>query len=58
MADARRGFWVRLTAGKLEVCAGREGDDVYVSVPVDGKQLAGLQEAVRALEWALEMAAP
>lgn len=31
--DGRRGLWARVTDKGIELCAGREGDDAYVSLP-------------------------
>ena len=30
--DARRGLWYREAGGALEICAGREGDDVHLMI--------------------------
>jgi len=37
----RRGIWFRYSASadRLEVCGGREGDDFYVDLRVDGNSL-------------------
>lgn len=32
----RRAVWIRLSPGRVEFCAGREGDDTYVEIPLDG----------------------
>ncbi len=35
ISSLRRGIWARINEETVEFCGGREGDDVYFSVPVD-----------------------
>lgn len=62
--DGRRGVWIREHADergllvKVEVCAGREGDDWHVELvagqPVDGRDLRALEDCLSTLRWVLE----
>lgn len=64
--DGRRGLWIREHADergllvKVEVCAGREGDDEHVELvagqPVDGRDLRAIEDCLSTLRWVLEMA--
>jgi len=64
--SGRRGLWTRTTktdeglVTKFEVCAGREGDDYYVSLEagqeLDSLTLYELAEALSGYRWAVEMA--
>lgn len=55
----RRSLWVRLDDNKIELCAGREGDDAYAVIYFSGgmgpQELAALRDVVETAEWALEM---
>ena len=51
MADSRRGLWIRETDGKIEVCGGREGDDVYLSFSVGETLTAEHLRTFRDLMW-------
>lgn len=54
--DACRGVWYRMpSAEELEVCAGRDGDDVYLRVRKDevpGATFDALVAVMQAGEWA------
>lgn len=60
--DGRRGLWLRfnLPTGKLEVCAGREGDDAYVVLSVGKrltqKKLTSLIDCLLTLQFSAELA--
>ena len=51
----RRGLWMRVGEGKVEFCAGREGDDAYVSVYAGPRLLADFRGV---LGYAEEQAPP
>ena len=36
----RRSLWIRVSSDKVELCAGREGDDAYVVLPLTGAHLS------------------
>lgn len=58
--DGCRGVWMRVTDQTVELCAGREGDDVYVefriATIVIPEQLAMAQEILESLAFAKELA--
>lgn len=37
IASQRRGIWLRITETQAELCAGREGDDFLLQIPLPGK---------------------
>lgn len=57
--DGRRGVWIRVTDRGIELCAGREGDDEYLSLEkgklVSDEDIYHAQEIVCSFEWAREL---
>lgn len=53
----RRGIWFRESAGVVELCAGREGDDWYARLAVgdtlSGAQIAAILECLSVGAWML-----
>jgi len=56
--DGRRGLWVRTSAGSVELCAGREGDDAYVQMRPgrDLEDVGDLRAVVDYIVWAHTLA--
>lgn len=53
----RRGVWARVdrTQGIMELCAGREGDDAYLKIPLDAWQLEEFATVVGYATWYIEL---
>jgi hypothetical protein len=49
--SGRRGMWYRVADGRIEVRAGREGDDNYMSAPIDSATGRGLRDLCETLAW-------
>jgi len=53
--DMRRGLWFRLTDTQIEICAGREGDDCYLTISKSELAPAKWEElrsALQSASWA------
>lgn len=54
----RRSMWVRITSDKIECCAGREGDDAYCVLYLNGNSsevdVLNLEEVVKYALCAME----
>ena len=48
--DTRRGLWYREEGGVLEICAGREGDDVHLMIRREDLPLGVFDALVSALD--------
>lgn len=59
--DGRRGLWFRRDpqTGKMEICAGREGDDAHVVLTVGecltAETVTSLEECLLTLQFAAEL---
>lgn len=49
----RRSLWVRIGEGKIELCAGREGDDNQVTIDKSNPQFETLKELFSTAVWAV-----
>lgn len=54
--DGRRGLWIRTTDRTVELCAGRDGDDAYVSFRCDEVQATATRDVVSTALYAYEVA--
>lgn len=58
--DGRRGVWMRVTATSIELCAGREGDDVLLhlnlGLRVRKRHIAEAGAILETLAWAHDVA--
>ena len=57
--DGRRGIWMRVTEFSVELCAGREGDDEYVSFEMGKsptkRDITQAKDVLAAFEYAQEL---
>jgi hypothetical protein len=60
-SSGRRGLWYRIAGPdssgqtQLEICAGREGDDVSVSIPSTDPCYGGLVDCFMSAEYAVDI---
>jgi hypothetical protein len=57
-AVGRRSMWIRETAGSIELCAGREGDDAYVRITPENPQWTDLLDVLLCARFAAEWEDP
>jgi hypothetical protein len=51
----RRSIWVRFGDHRIEICAGREGDDAYIEIEESNPAFLGLVDVFETQLWAIEL---